>query len=361
MANESPATDTIFLVYDKSQVTRTSTLGATTTSTNHPAGVELSVPDYGHQQCEVASSCEDMGASFLSSRLRGLQPQHTYTWKPDPARFSNSPSSKWGADSRALIWSVADSPMCPSDSQQSCMTEAYTWPLQATMPDTHAGYNGVDFGRILNPACSRLSPSTTVHTPPVIFSDGSMSAHSVSYPPVSSVHVFTGNDVICRGHSFPESNNQLPTFLDDTYIVPLQDLCDLVDMRFISKTHFFKCSFDDCVKWVSDDRDTLEHHLATHHGILLRGDSSLMVHCQWRGCGTQIKRGNFPRHLRKHLEDRWGCSLCGQDFSRRDSISNHAHLKAECSGAQPIRLISRKAYRAEVRGNEVVLRRALVM
>ena len=164
--------------------------------------------------------------------------------------------------------------------------------------------------------------------------------------------------MIRRGSFFLEGERRPSAVLHDVYTVPLADLSELMDIRFITKVDFFQCFFDNCGKWVPDSKDSLERHLAENHGIVLRGDQTSIIRCGWSGCRSPIKRGNFPRHLRKHLEDKWGCSLCGQSFSRSDSIPNHSRTKVKCSGARPVKLVSPRAYRAEVRGSEAVLRRA---
>ena len=302
----------------------------------------------------VGSFCENPGGSSPPfSQLRGLQQK--YAWSSGTGEFSNPPSPKGGADAGAFIWSVTHSRMRPGDPQQhSSRISASPLHCRTTPPITQSGYSVVDFGPTSNHGCYGPSPSTAVPTPHFLCPDGSISVYRAPSPPAPSTYP---NNLIY--HDSSSLGQSLPAVLDNVYVVPLRDLCELVDINFITNVHFFKCFFDDCGSWIPDGRDSFEPHLAKNHGILLRGDPVDIIHCGWRGCRSHIKRGNFPRHLRKHLEDKWGCSQCGQNFSRSDSVSNHSQTKAKCSGARPVRLVSPRAYRAEVRGDEVVLRRAV--
>ena len=363
---------------------RISGFDATTIPANYPASTELplchpsddAVPGYAHQQwyvlairtypyieddvySGVGSFCENLGGlSSSSSQPRGLQ--QTYAWSSSLGGLSNPPSPKWGTDAGAFIFSVANSRMCPGDLQQHCSQTPSAWPplLRTTTPPiTHSGYGVVDFGSTFNYGCYGPSPSTTIPTPLPLFPDVSISVYRAPSSPAPPSYP---NNVIYHDRSFlGESKNRLPAVLDNVYVVPLRDFCELVDISFITNVHFFNCFFDDCGSWVPDTRNSFELHLAKNHGILLRGDPASIICCGWQGCRRHIKRGNFPRHLRKHLEYKWGCSQCGQQFSRPDSVSDHSQKKAKCSGARPVSLVSPRAYKAEVLGDEVMLRRAV--
>ncbi|KAI6041597.1 hypothetical protein EDC04DRAFT_1221477 [Pisolithus marmoratus] len=125
------------------------------------------------------------------------------------------------------------------------------------------------------------------------------------------------------------------------------------------EAYFYLCSFDTCQEWISDDRELMVDHLADIHRIYLRGDPDSSIECRWKGCTSAMKKGNFLRHVLTHLEVRWECSVCKKSRTRSDSVVAHIKLSKKCVGGTPTKLVSPKAYRRQMFGDEVAMTKVL--
>lgn len=68
-------------------------------------------------------------------------------------------------------------------------------------------------------------------------------------------------------------------------------------------------------------------HLRDSHGVI--GTPASQHKCCWNGCRERdLNRDSLIRHLReRHLQWRWPCSYCRQDFTRKSTLIDH---RARC-------------------------------
>ncbi|KAI6155492.1 hypothetical protein BKA82DRAFT_188922 [Pisolithus tinctorius] len=76
-----------------------------------------------------------------------------------------------------------------------------------------------------------------------------------------------------------------------------------------------------CNQWVQDK--DFSNHLRMHHGV--GGAPSSQHRCRWEGCRErEFNRDCLIRHLREqHLQWRWPCPHCSQDFTRKNTMFDH--------------------------------------
>lgn len=82
--------------------------------------------------------------------------------------------------------------------------------------------------------------------------------------------------------------------------------------------------------WVVEDRpcgipvlgDQFSMHLRDYHGVT--GADKIRMRCCWVRCGTSMNKESMVRHVEEmHLQLRYTCTLCGEGFSRRSTMTSH--------------------------------------
>ncbi|KAH0833173.1 hypothetical protein J3R83DRAFT_12201, partial [Lanmaoa asiatica] len=71
-------------------------------------------------------------------------------------------------------------------------------------------------------------------------------------------------------------------------------------------------------------------HLRTNHGII--GPEKALLRCYWVDCFAEMKKESLTRHVQeRHLELRYQCPNCPEQFTR--SYTMHNHISRKHSGS----------------------------
>jgi hypothetical protein len=71
-------------------------------------------------------------------------------------------------------------------------------------------------------------------------------------------------------------------------------------------------------------------HLRSRHGV--GGPDKALHMCCWNGCFAEMKKESLIRHVNeKHLEIKYGCSDCPEQFTRDYTLRNHMSKKHSVS------------------------------
>jgi hypothetical protein len=67
-------------------------------------------------------------------------------------------------------------------------------------------------------------------------------------------------------------------------------------------------------------------HLRCHHGV--GGPDKAQLMCCWIGCFTEMKKESLMRHVNeKHLEIKYACPNCPEQFTRIHTLQSHMSIK----------------------------------
>jgi hypothetical protein len=71
-------------------------------------------------------------------------------------------------------------------------------------------------------------------------------------------------------------------------------------------------------------------HLRSHHGI--GGPDKAQLMCCWIGCFAEMKKESLVRHVNeRHLEFKYACPNCPEQFTRDYTLRNHMLKKHSVS------------------------------
>ncbi|KAG8213150.1 hypothetical protein J3R82DRAFT_11557 [Butyriboletus roseoflavus] len=89
-----------------------------------------------------------------------------------------------------------------------------------------------------------------------------------------------------------------------------------------------------CCGWVTSQGLCNQHiqghdfseHLRADHGVV--GPDKAQLRCRWVNCFAEMKKESLTRHVQeKHLELRFSCPSCSEQFTRNYTMQNHVLRK----------------------------------
>lgn len=314
-----------------------------------PSELFNAVSGYDNDQREGEVSCETFHGPFPSEYEATQQLRQNFLPIYEVGRFPAVPPPALAtcADVMVSPTNASDTQIVDQHNSCDCMVSSTAYTSNSPAVDMAAspihhdgGY--YHFGHQYplsvmvassHTPCNSFNASPEIPTP---FSASGSSESSISRRP-SPVYMGKSPAMPCNGSLVTDHDSSLTDNI--ATLGPL----------------FYPCSFDNCQEWISDDKRLMKDHLAKAHDIHLRGDPDADVMCRWNGCAASVMKSNFPRHVLKHLEVRWECSVCQKDFSRSDSVLEHFKRREMCLGGTPTRLVNSKAHRRQMFGDKVVL------
>ncbi|KAH7883387.1 hypothetical protein F5I97DRAFT_236309 [Phlebopus sp. FC_14] len=116
------------------------------------------------------------------------------------------------------------------------------------------------------------------------------------------------------------------------------ELAEYAERHYSGQPCFYRCLIDrdgeTCNTWIVGDRPYISKHLRSCHPS---HPGNGYATCRWDGCPTVMKKDNLPRHIVTHLNIKWKCPHCREEFSRDDAV--HRHLERVSSGMDQVAAI----------------------